>query len=73
VGLMMQASADLKFDPASAVVIGDKETDVEFGRRAGAMTVLIAADGLAPAGRARPDVVAPNLLEAARSVIWLRD
>jgi D-glycero-D-manno-heptose 1,7-bisphosphate phosphatase len=73
VGLMTRAAADLGFNPASAIVIGDKETDVEFGRNAGAMTVLIAADGPPPTIRVRPDVVAPNLLEAARSVIALRD
>jgi D-glycero-D-manno-heptose 1,7-bisphosphate phosphatase len=42
-GLMLQAAADLGFNPAAAVVIGDKESDIEFGLRAGAKTVLIAA------------------------------
>ncbi|MFI4868873.1 MAG: D-glycero-alpha-D-manno-heptose-1,7-bisphosphate 7-phosphatase [Steroidobacterales bacterium] len=36
--LMTRAAAELGFDPASAIVIGDKESDVEFGRRAGAVT-----------------------------------
>ncbi|MGO9513665.1 MAG: HAD hydrolase-like protein [Steroidobacteraceae bacterium] len=44
------------------------ESDIEFGRRAGAKTILIAADSAAPAPRTRPDLVARNLLEAARAV-----
>jgi D-glycero-D-manno-heptose 1,7-bisphosphate phosphatase len=43
-GLMTQAAADLGFNPQRAVVIGDRESDMEFGRRAGARTILIAAD-----------------------------
>ncbi len=33
-GLLVQAAADLDFDPRQAFVIGDKDSDVEFGRRA---------------------------------------
>ncbi len=72
-GLMTRAAADLGFDPASAVVLGDKESDIEFGRRAGARTVLIASNGPRPQFRIQPDLTAPNLLEAARAVTSLRD
>jgi D-glycero-D-manno-heptose 1,7-bisphosphate phosphatase len=68
-GLLTQAAADLGFNPSSAIVIGDKESDIEFGRRAGAMTILIAANAQAPNVLMRADVVAPNLMEAARAVI----
>jgi D-glycero-D-manno-heptose 1,7-bisphosphate phosphatase len=47
-GLMLQAARDLGFDPAAAVVIGDKESDMEFGRRAGAATIRIEPAGLVP-------------------------
>lgn len=40
-GLMREASADLGFDMSQSIVIGDKLSDVEFGRRAGAVTMLI--------------------------------
>jgi D-glycero-D-manno-heptose 1,7-bisphosphate phosphatase len=40
-GLMDQAAAELQFDPAQCVVIGDKLSDVEFGRGVGATTFLI--------------------------------
>src|SRR5262245_37490677 len=39
--LMWQAARDLGFDPARAIVVGDKSSDVEFGKRCGATTVLI--------------------------------
>jgi D-glycero-D-manno-heptose 1,7-bisphosphate phosphatase len=69
-GLLMQAASDLGFNPQRAVVIGDKESDIELGRRAGARTILIAADSAAPAPvpRITPDLVLPTLMHAARAV-----
>lgn len=65
--LMRRAAAELGFDPKAAVVIGDKESDIEFGRRAGATTILIAAQ--APIDpRTRADFIAPDLEAAARIV-----
>jgi D-glycero-D-manno-heptose 1,7-bisphosphate phosphatase len=62
--LMRQASEDLGFDMSQAIVIGDKESDVEFGRLAGAVTMLIAK----PAGTVSTtaaDYIVANLNEAA--------
>jgi D-glycero-D-manno-heptose 1,7-bisphosphate phosphatase len=70
-GLLTKAAADLGFDPGSAIMIGDKESDIEFGRRAGATTILIAVNPLPGHARTRPDVIAPNLMEAARAVTSL--
>jgi histidinol-phosphate phosphatase family protein len=67
-GLMQLASAELGFDPRGAIVIGDKPSDVEFGRRAGAMSILLAAPGSEVASRSDADAVVPNLLAAARLV-----
>lgn len=64
-GLMMQAAAELGFDPASAVVIGDKESDVEFGRRAGAVTMLIGKLESQLLSPTNADYVVENLKEAA--------
>jgi len=67
-GLMRQAARELDFDPGAAIVIGDRPSDIEFGRRAGAKTILIRrGGGDVPAG-ADADAVAPNLLAAARLV-----
>jgi D-glycero-D-manno-heptose 1,7-bisphosphate phosphatase len=70
-GLLTRAAADLGFDPASVVVIGDKESDIELGRRAGSTTLLIAADAAANT-HIKADIVAPNLMEAARALtdLW---
>jgi D-glycero-D-manno-heptose 1,7-bisphosphate phosphatase len=70
-GLLLQAAFDLRFNPDSAVVIGDKRSDIEFGRSAGATTILITADGPDRLDRPdgiRPDFVAANLLEAAQII-----
>jgi D-glycero-D-manno-heptose 1,7-bisphosphate phosphatase len=71
-GLLAQAAAELRFDPESAVVIGDKESDVEFGRRAGAKTILIAPREPAPDARIRPDLVASDLMAAAQALLGLQ-
>jgi D-glycero-D-manno-heptose 1,7-bisphosphate phosphatase len=68
-GLLAQAAAELRFDPACAVVVGDKESDVEFGRRARATTILIAAHRPSPAARFQPDFVASDLLAAVHTLI----
>jgi D-glycero-D-manno-heptose 1,7-bisphosphate phosphatase len=63
--LMCRAAADMHFDPANAIVIGDKQSDVEFGRRAGAKTILVAAPQSALSLEIRPDFVVPEF--AART------
>ncbi len=40
-GMIERASRDLRFDPRDAFVVGDKECDIELGRRVGATTVLV--------------------------------
>jgi D-glycero-D-manno-heptose 1,7-bisphosphate phosphatase len=67
-GLLRRAATDLGFDPGTAFVIGDKETDIQFGRRAGATTLLISPNPPAAPPGTQPDLVVSNLLEAARAV-----
>jgi D-glycero-D-manno-heptose 1,7-bisphosphate phosphatase len=40
-GLLRQASAELGFDLKDSIVIGDKTSDIEMGRMAGATTFLV--------------------------------
>jgi phosphoglycolate phosphatase-like HAD superfamily hydrolase len=61
----------LGFNPRRTVVIGDKESDIEFGQGAGAKTILIAGDSSTLAQRVQPDLVTSNLLDAARAVTTL--
>jgi D-glycero-D-manno-heptose 1,7-bisphosphate phosphatase len=65
--LMQRAATELNFNPAEAVVIGDKESDVEFGRRAGARTILIRARTDA-AEKTRADLVVGDLQTAAHAL-----
>lgn len=65
-GLMEQAAAELNFDPRRSVVVGDKESDIEFGNRAGAKTILLAAH--TPSSGTTATLTAQTLLEAARFI-----
>ncbi len=40
-GMIEQAAADHGFDPALAVVVGDKEADIGLGKAVGATTILV--------------------------------
>jgi D-glycero-D-manno-heptose 1,7-bisphosphate phosphatase len=75
VGMAERAAADLGLDLSRSYVVGDKRTDVEFGRNAGAITVLV----LTGYGRGEwefnrgtfppPDHVAQDLTAAADWII----
>lgn len=41
IGLIQRASEELGFDLSSSIVIGDKLSDMEMGRRVGALTILV--------------------------------
>jgi D-glycero-D-manno-heptose 1,7-bisphosphate phosphatase len=67
--LMEQAATELHFDPHRSVVIGDRDSDIEFGVRAGARTILISSELPKASGRVEATLTAPSLMEAARSII----
>lgn len=63
--LLHQAAREFGFDPADAVVIGDKSSDIELGRRVGALTIRIApAQHALPTPAREADYVVASLLEA---------
>jgi len=67
-GLFDRASRELGFRPSESFVIGDKECDVELGRRAGATTVLVRTgygDEVDKDRSVLPDYVADDLAGAA--------
>jgi histidinol-phosphate phosphatase family protein len=72
-GLLMRAASELHFNPANAIVIGDKMSDVEFGRRAGATTILIAPEQRDTSGELGPNFVTADLVDAARTIERLRN
>jgi D-glycero-D-manno-heptose 1,7-bisphosphate phosphatase len=70
--LVWEAARQFAFDPASSVVIGDKSTDVELGRRLQAITLLVSADGRAADEEwVEPDYIIRDLREAARIIAQL--
>jgi D-glycero-D-manno-heptose 1,7-bisphosphate phosphatase len=74
-GLLMRAASELHFNPANAIVIGDKASDVEFGRRAGATTILIAPTQNTKntiSSELRPDFVTADLIGASQTIERLR-
>ena len=69
VALAAQAAHDFGFDLTKALVIGDNESDIEFGRNCGAQTILVRTGyGALYAPGTKADLVADNLLEAARTI-----
>ena len=71
-GLVDAAATGSKFDPAQAVVIGDKDSDVECGRRAGAATVPIRREKQWAARASRQMRSRRTLLRHACAVYALR-
>jgi D-glycero-alpha-D-manno-heptose 1-phosphate guanylyltransferase len=70
-GLMQQAASDLGFTPEHSIVIGDKASDVEMGRNAGAITFLVRTGygaGVAAAQGSLADFVVDDLGAAARVI-----
>jgi len=60
-GLLLQASRDLTLDLSSSIMVGDRESDVEAGSRAGCRTVLIERPYSA-ASRVSPTYTTDSLL-----------
>lgn len=70
-GLLLAAARDLDLDLSRSWMIGDILDDVEAGRRAGCRTVLIDNGNETewrPAANRIPDLIVPDLLEAARAI-----
>lgn len=70
-GLMEEAAREFEFDPRESFVVGDKAIDVEFGRRAGATTLLVRTGygaAVEREGGAKPDYVVDDLVQAAEVI-----
>ncbi len=68
--LFWRAAAEIRFKPSEAVVVGDKASDIEFGHRVGAKTILVTAGPgpAAPPDGPTPDFVAADLVQAASAI-----
>jgi D-glycero-D-manno-heptose 1,7-bisphosphate phosphatase len=75
-GLVRAAADQLAFEPADAVVIGDKPCDIELGHRVHARTILVRTgygDRYPANAPVRPDCIAEDLADAARQVAETHD
>ncbi|MBN1327712.1 MAG: HAD family hydrolase [Candidatus Cloacimonetes bacterium] len=77
-GMFEKAKQDHKFDPAHSYMIGDKYTDIQFGKKAGLHTILVlTGDGKREFMENRinwsikPDYIAPDLLTAVKLLCQL--
>jgi D-glycero-D-manno-heptose 1,7-bisphosphate phosphatase len=70
-GMIEQAAADFRIDPARSYMIGDKLSDVEAGLAAGCRSILVGTGYGADHGGGIPDHVPlfPDLLAAARAIV----
>ena len=73
-GLLLQAAREMDIAISQSWMIGDGITDIQAGKRAGCRTILIGRMKcelceLMNQNDARPDFIAPNLLEAARYIL----
>ena len=69
--LMESAAEELGFDPKACFVIGDKASDIEFGKNVGATTFLVSTGygaQVARNGTTNPDNAVGGLLEAAQLI-----
>jgi len=73
-GLMLQAAKELNIDLSQSWMIGDGLTDIKAGKSAGCKTILLGRMKcelcrLMDEDDARPDAIAPNLLEAVSIIL----
>lgn len=64
-GMLLQAARELNIDLTRSYMVGDKDTDVEAGRRANCRTVLLGS----PGGQVQPDLIARDLPHAAAIIL----
>ena len=67
-GMLLQAAADFGIDLSHSAIVGDKASDIECGRRAGAKSILVAT-GYGKSEQCAPDFRADNVPAAARWIL----
>lgn len=63
-GMILSLADKFNLDLAGSWMVGDSETDVEAGRRAGCRTILVASD----AGGSRADVWIPSMTQLSGKI-----
>ena len=70
-GMLLEASAEFGIDRGASYMIGDKESDIECGRRAGAGAILVLT-GYGRMQSCEPDFTAAGVSEAADWILRRR-
>jgi len=68
IGLLLKAAKEFNLDLKSCFIIGDRALDIEAGRRAGCITILVPSPETEREVKPEPDFIARNFYEAARIV-----
>ncbi len=66
--MILQAVKDFDIDLKRSSVIGDLPADIELGKAVGCKTILVDSNPLTEVS-GKPDVIVPDILEAARIII----
>jgi histidinol-phosphate phosphatase family protein len=68
-GMVTQAAGEHSIDLSRSYFIGDKDSDVQCGRRAGTKTILVQTGYGGEADQSAADIVAPDLAAAVRTIL----
>ena len=68
-GMMRQAVKDYHIDLRRSFVMGDMPSDIAMGKATGCRTILIGNRPPVGGGEAAPEAIAPDILEAAYSIV----
>jgi D-glycero-D-manno-heptose 1,7-bisphosphate phosphatase len=67
--MVLRAAKDHGIDLTRSFFIGDKESDLQCGRRAGVKTILVQTGYGGEADQAAADIVVPDLPAAAEAIL----
>ena len=68
-GMLRQAAEEHQIDLTKSYFVGDKDSDIECGKRAGAKTILVETGYGRSANHDRPDAVAPDVTTAVALIL----
>ncbi|MHA1833301.1 MAG: D-glycero-alpha-D-manno-heptose-1,7-bisphosphate 7-phosphatase [Candidatus Baldrarchaeia archaeon] len=68
-GMLFQAAKDFNIDLKRSFMIGDKIIDIQAGKEAGCLTILISSDRSKIVSDLKADFIAPNLYEASKIIL----
>tara|TARA_B100001093_G_C26859867_1_gene1029467 strand:- start:1032 stop:2012 length:981 start_codon:yes stop_codon:yes gene_type:complete len=70
IGMILQARADYNISLKNSWVIGDKDTDIELGKKCNMKTIYIKNDKYRYKSDFKPDHIVKNLIEAYKIIKW---